>query len=104
VTLIDRAETGKDPFGAPIYADVPITVENVLIAPASADDIVTSTDLYGKKAVYLLGIPKGDAHTWDDRLVQFFGQTWRVFGLAQEGIADLVPLGWNKKVMVERYG
>lgn len=103
ITLINKLETGKDPFGASIYSDVPIDVENVLVAPTSSDDIVNQLDLTGKKAVYTLAIPKGDTNVWEDQEVQFFDKKWRVFGMETQGIEHLIPLDWNKKVMVERY-
>lgn len=103
VTLVDQELTDTDDFGRPIYKDKDIDVENVLVAPASADDVINSTDLAGRKAVYTLGIPKGDAHDWENKEVKFFGKRWRVFGIPTEGINDLIPLDWNKKVMVERY-
>jgi hypothetical protein len=103
VTLINRIETGRDGFDHPIYEDAPVEVENVLIAPASTQEIITSTDLYGKKAVYTIAIPKGDTHDWKDRKVQFFGETWQVFGLPQTGIDALIPLDWNTKWQVARY-
>ena len=53
---------------------------------------------------YELCIPKGDAHSWDDVTVEFFGQKWRTYGGVQQYIEELVPLDWNKKVKVERYG
>lgn len=104
VTLISKQETGKDPFGEPIFEDVEIEVENVLVSPTSTDDVVNQLTLTGKKAVYTLAIPKGDTNNWEDQEVRFFGEKWRVFGLPLEGIEDLIPLSWNKKVMVERYG
>ncbi len=103
VTLINKQEVGKDPFGAPIYKDVPIEVENVLVSPTSTDDIVNQLDLTGKKAVYTLAIPKGNTNHWKDVEVFFFGKRWRTFGIPTEGIEHLIPLDWNKKVMVERY-
>lgn len=104
VKLIQQEQVGTDGFGAPIYITKPIDVENVLVTPSSSDDITSSVQLYGKKAVYTLGIPKGDTHEWEDQFVEFFGKTWRVFGFATEGIESMIPLDWNKKVMVERYG
>lgn len=104
VTLINKQETGRDPFGEPIFEDVEIEVENVLVSPTSTDDIVNQLTLTGKKAVYTLAIPKGNTNVWEDQEVRFFGQKWRVFGVPLEGIEDLIPLSWNKKVMVERYG
>lgn len=99
-----KQKTGVDGFKRPIYTDSKETVENVLVSPSSADDIITSQDLYGKKAVYILGIPKGDNHIWEDCKVEFFGRTWKTFGFPIEGIEENIPLDWNKKVMVEAYG
>lgn len=104
VVLVSKVQTGKDAFNRPVYELVEEEVDNVLVVPASADDIVTSQDLYGKKAVYTLGIPKGDIHNWEDTTVKFFGRKWHTFGFPLEGIEENIPLSWNKKVMVERYG
>lgn len=104
VTLINKVETGKDPFGQTIYEDIETEVHNVLISPTTSDDVVNQLTLTGKKAVYTLAIPKGDANTWEDQEVRFFGERWRVFGIPLQGIEHLIPLDWNKKVMVERYG
>ena len=104
IILVDKVETGKDPFGSPIYEDIEMDVNNVLVSPTSSDDVVNQMSLTGKKAVYTLAIPKGDRHDWEDKEVKFFGQRWRTFGVPLEGIEDLIPLDWNKKVMVERYG
>ena len=103
VTLINKQEVGKDPFGQPIYEDAPIEVENVLVSPTSTDDIVNQLNIDGKKAVYTLAIPKNDTNNWEDAEVLFFGQRWRTFGIPTEGIDHLIHLEWNKKVMVERY-
>ena len=104
VTLRVKTKIGEDPFRAPIYECTDVDVENVLVAPSSTDDIVTTQNLTGKKAVYTLAIPKGDTHNWEDTTVIFFGQEWRTLGFPIEGIEELIPLNWNKKVMVERYG
>lgn len=103
IILVDKIETGKDPFGNQIFEDDEISIENVLISPTSSDDIVNQMSLTGRKAVYTLAIPKGDTHDWENKEVIFFNQRWRVFGIPLEGIEDLIPLDWNKKVMVERY-
>lgn len=104
VTLFDRVETGKDGFNRPVYEEIPVKVENVLVSPASETDIVSQLNLTGKKAVYTLAIPKGDRHNWVDRNVQFFGKMWRTFGFPIKGIDENIPLDWNVKVTVERYG
>ena len=104
VTLYTRTADGYDAFGAPVYKETAVDVGNVLVAPSSDTDVVNAMQLYGKKAVYTLGIPKGDEHDWEDVAVGFFGKKWRTFGFGSEGIDGLIPLGWTKKVMVERYG
>lgn len=103
VTILERVQTGVDGFHAPTYAETPVTVENVLVAPTTAEDVVTEQQLYGKHSVYTLYIPKGDSHTWTDRRISFFGEDFRSFGPVQEYIEDNVPGPWNRKVMVERY-
>lgn len=104
IILVDKVEIGKDPFDKPIYEDKDIEVENVLIQPTSTDDVVNQMNLTGKKAVYTLAIPKGDSRDWENKEVKFFGKRWRTVGFPTEGVEDLIPLEWNKKVMVERYG
>lgn len=104
VKLINKIEVGKDPFNHPIYEKTTVEVDNVLIVPTSTDDIINQQSLTGKVAVYTLGIPKGDTNDWEDKEVEFFGKRWRTFGFSSEGIEALIPLSWNKKVMVERYG
>lgn len=101
--MVSTEITGYDPFGAPITTERETEVENVLVAPTSADDIVNQLNLHGKKAVYTLGIPKGDTNVWEGKKVRFFGQTWRVFGKPLQGIDGIIPLEWNKKVTVEAY-
>ena len=101
---VPTSGTGTNPFGEPIYEEVRETIDNVLIAPTTSDDIITTTDLEGRKAVYTLAIPKGDTHNWENAKVEFWGQTWQVFGIPLEGIEANIPLAWNKKVTVERYG
>ena len=73
VILYDKRQTGVDGFNRPIYEDVPITVDNVLIGIPSAQEVIDALNLTGKRAAYTLGIPKGDTHTWTDRKVEFFG-------------------------------
>lgn len=102
--LLCKKQTGTDGFNHPVYEYEEQCVENVLVAPASTDDVVTAQNLTGKKAVYTLAIPKGDNHDWTDAIVRFFGQEWKTFGFSIEGIGENIPLDWNKKVMVERYG
>lgn len=103
ITLINKREIGRDAFNHPIEEEVEIPVENVLIAPASADDVSSSLNLSGRRAVYSLAIPKSDKNNWDNAEVRFFGERWQVLGIPLEGIEHLIPLDWNKKVTVARF-
>ena len=85
-------ETEPDPFGAPVYTEKAVDVSNVLIKPISEEDAANSLDLTGKKVVYELCIPKGDAHEWTNRKVSFYGQTFRTVGIPTELIESMVPL------------
>lgn len=104
VILYNRELVGTDAFNHPIYEDVAVQVDNVLVAPMSDEEVLQTYTLTGRKAVYQMGIPKGDTHEWTaGKRVRFFGEDWRIIGANQEGIEALIPLSWNKKVKVERY-
>lgn len=104
ILLYEKRQTGTDAFHAPIYEETPVEVPNVLVGEPSAEDIVNEMQLYGKRIAYTLAIPKGDTHDWNDVTVEFFGQKWRTYGGVTQGIEAMIPLAWNKKVKVERYG
>lgn len=103
ITLVQRIQIGKDAFNSPIYEEQEIQVDNVLVAPVSTDDLVTQLDLYGKKAVYKIAIPKGDTHVWENQKVKVLGHTWSVFTFPLEGFDEDLPLDWNKQYYIERY-
>ena len=104
VQLQQMTGIGVDSFNVPVSVEEWV-VDDVLVGQPTDAEQVNSMDLYGERAVYVLGIPKGDTHDWSaGTLVQFFGETWRIFGHGIEGIEDLVPGPWNKKVMVASYG
>lgn len=109
VTLYEMEEAGVDEFGTPIYEEIPVDVENVLIGEPTTDDIATSTALYQKVIRYMLGIPKGDAHDWIDKKIEWtdaYGHTHvcKTFGYPITGIEANIPTKWHMKVRVEDYG
>lgn len=104
VTLYEKVQSGVDGFNAPVYTEMPVSVENVLVSPTDSDEILSDMQMHGKRAEYELSIPKGDSHNWEDSRVDFFGMSWRTFGFPRIYIDEHVPLNWNKKVKVERYG
>ena len=104
VTLYDRTQTGTDALNHPIYTETAVSVDNVLVAPSSAVEVLDPTSLEGRRGEYVMAIPKGDTHEWiSGKKVSFFGKDWRIIEMPDEGIEWLIPLAWNKKVRVERY-
>ena len=104
ITLYEKTLTGYDPFNQPIYTLTAVTVDNVLVGQPTTEEVTEANALFQKKIEYMLGIPKGDTHDWEDVVVEFFGHKFRSFGYPIEGIEANVPLKWHKKVRVERYG
>lgn len=103
VTLVNKKQIGLDGYNAPVYEEVMVDIDDVLIYPSSSSDVVDSMNLYGKKAVYTLALPKHDNHEWEDQDVIFFGQRFHVFTPVTKGIESLIPLRWNAKIQVEKY-
>ena len=103
IQVLQKTVTGYDWANQPIYTTEWVTVSNVLVGQPTAHEILELTDLYGKKAVYTLAIPKGDTHNWEDCRVSFFGEDYHVFGIPLKGIECDIPLDWNMKATVERY-
>ena len=104
ITLHNKTQTGTDDFGAPIYTSTDVSVDNVLIGEPTSEQVMQDLNMHGKHLAYVLAIPKGDTNDWTDVEVSFFGQTFKTYGEPTQGIEHLIPLSWNKKVKVERYG
>ena len=105
VILYERRQVGVDSLNNAIYEELPpVPVDNVLVGQPSTDDVINSLNLYAKSLDYVLGIPKGDTHEWENCEVEFFGKRFRSFGNAIEGIEDNIPGPWHKQVKVQRYG
>lgn len=102
--LYEKIPDGTDALNAPVYTENPVVVQNVLVMPVSSEDAADALRLFGKLEEYELCIPKGDTHVWEDSRVDFFGQSFLTVGFAQEYIEANLPLGWNKKIKVVRYG
>lgn len=103
VLLHVKTQTGVDTLNNPTYSESVVEVPNVLVGQPTTDDVTSSVSLFGKKLEYMLGIPKGDTHIWEDTKVEFFGKTFQTFGNVIEGIEANVPTPWHRKIRVERY-
>ena len=107
VTIYKKTLTGENTFGEPIYTETAEVVKNVLVGSPTEEEILSDFNLTGRRAVYVLGIPKGDTHDWENVKVSFTigGQsvTCKTIGMPILGIEDLIPLDWNKKVRCEYF-
>lgn len=108
VTLYELTQTGTDDFGAPIYKETGVQVDDVLVGQPDTDDLTNSVQMYGKTIKYMLGIPKGDTHDWKDKKVSWtdaYGtaHTVRTFGFPITGIEANIPTRWHMKVRCEDY-
>lgn len=103
VVLIERTSTGKkDDFNMEVFEEnEPVIIHNVLVGSPTSEEIVDTLNLYGKKIDYVIAVPKGDNHIWENSRVKFFGRTFAVVGIPTMGIEENIPLCWNKKVKVE---
>lgn len=104
IQLLEKRESGKDGFNNQTYTESWVNVDNVLIGEPSTEEITDTFNLTGKHLAYVLAIPKGDAHKWHDTEARFWGERFRTIGYPIQGIDSLIPLDWNMKVRVERYG
>lgn len=103
VVLYTTTSEAVDEFGRPIITEEPVTVSNVLVVKPTAQEKADEIDLTGRRVQYTLCIPKGDTHEWENKKVEFFGKTFRTIGSTTQYIEHLVPLSWNKQIMVEAY-
>ena len=104
VQLAVKTQTGTDPFGAPIETETLVDIPGCLVGQPSTDDISATMEMYGKKIAFVVGVPKGDTHTWTDTDVIIWGERYRTIGYPETGIQENIPLAWGKNVKVERYG
>lgn len=103
IQLVKKTQDSTDPFGAPIESEELIDVPGCLVGQPSSDDISQTLEMYGKKIAYVVGVPKGDDHSWVDTDVIIWDERFRTIGYPETGIQENIPLLWGKNVKVERY-
>ncbi len=103
VTLVEKTQTGTNAFNEPVYTETTVDVDDVLVGNPTSDELTSAQSLHGKTIEYVLGIPDGDEHVWEDTAVIIFGKRYQTIGTVIRGIDDLVPLRWHRKIQVARY-
>lgn len=103
VILFTKEKTGIDAFNKPVYTEIAVTVDGVLVGEPTTEEINEVTQVHGKHLAYVIALPKGDDHDWCDKTVEVFGQKFRTIGEPTQGIEANIPLKWNKKVKVAVY-
>ena len=103
VVLIEKTVTGQNAIGEDIVEPVETEVKNVLIGTPSTDAVVEDLNIYGKRLLFVLGIPKGDTHNWKDAEIHIRGQKFRSYGFPLTQTEENVPGPWNTQVKVEAY-
>lgn len=106
IKLLQKTISGYDWSNQPEYTTEWVEVDDVLVGEPSTDDVTSTLELYGKKVNYLLAIPKGDSHDWENTQVELpapFSGIYNTIGAPTAGIESNIPLRWNKKVKIERY-
>ena len=101
IKLEVKTESGVDAFNRPSYTTEMIEIPNVLVGQPTENEVIDTLNLTGRKCIYTLAIPKGDTHDWVNKKVEFFGESFKTIGKPIEGIEDMIPLIWNKKVRCE---
>ena len=104
VQLVVKTQSSTDDFGNPVYTEELVSVSDVLVGSPSSDEMTNTLNLYGKTIAYVLGIPKGDTHSWVDTDVIIWGERFRTIGYPTTGEQENIPLRWGQNVKVERYG
>ena len=103
INLLTKTQVGVDEFKVPIYEWTSETVDNVLVGEPTAQERLDELNLTGRSISYVLGIPKGDTHDWQNQIVEFFGEKFKTYDIPIFGIEANIPLSWHKKVKCERY-
>lgn len=104
VILIEKVQVDKDAFNKPVYEENEVVVDNVIIGSPSFDASISEYNITGKRLAYILGIPKGDTHNWQDAKVFIRGEEYRTYGYPLTQTEANVPGRWNTQVKVEKYG
>lgn len=103
VEVLARDDTGVDDFGMPVSGwRVTATVDDVLAAPTSTQDLPSDVWMNGDKTTITFHFPKtftGSLRGCRIRAVTSRDSLWEVIGDPQPYMAGLTPGPWNRPVV-----
>ena len=96
-------KTERTASALPSGTRLPLPLTMFSFPPVSTEAQVNAApaELYGRRKLYQIAVPKGDSHRWSNCRVSFFGKMWRVIGGEKRGIESSIPLLWNAIYTVE---
>lgn len=102
IQLAVKTQVDTDPFGAPITTEELVDIPGCLVGQPTTDEIAQTLEMHGKQIAYVVGVPKGDEHSWIDTDVIIWGDRYRTIGYPSTAIQENIPLSWGQNVKVER--
>ena len=102
ITITRQQSTGDhDPSGAPIVEQITETVDNVLVAPGTQDNLTDAGHPTGIDTALTLYFPR----TWEysslrGALITVRGHQWKVEGDPMPIDGNITPTQWNLVVTV----
>ena len=99
VVVAKRTETGRDEFNNPTFSDEETAVDNVLVAPGEAADVIESVRPEGVEVNYTLYFPKTFTGDLECEKVKVRGEWLDVIGHPDRYADEVCPTDWNMVVM-----
>lgn len=96
-------ETGVDAFHRPTTTKTWENVSGCVVGSPSSDDVTNEMNLTGKRIAYVILIPKGDAHNWENTEVEIGGEVFKTIGAPVRSFANLPNIPCDQRISVERY-
>lgn len=100
IVISKRTETGRDAFNNPVFTEEETPVDNVLVAPGAAADVIDAVRLEGVEVNYTLYFPKTFTGDLECEKVKVRGEWLDVIGHPDRYADEVCPTEWNMVVMV----
>ena len=98
VIVVHKVKAGMDAFHVPTYTFETETVPNVLVSPASTDDLEAIARPEGDTVALALHFPKTYTASLRGSLVEVRGRRYEIQGDPQSYMDENTPGAWNRPV------